>query len=73
VPLYDQAGRQIGQATSGTWSPMLKKNIAICTIESDFAKPGTKIKVEMTVEYRRKKVTATVVKTPFFNPERKRL
>jgi len=30
------------------------------------------VRVEVTVEYQRRKVTATVRDTPFFNPERKR-
>ncbi len=71
VPLYDAMKRQIGYASSGTWSPLLKKNIAICRIKSTHAKPGTQIKVEVTVEHERRAVSATVVTTPFFNPERK--
>ena len=71
IPLYDTMRRQIGYASSGTWSPLLKKNIAICRINTAYAKVGTQIKVEVTVEHERKTVGATVVETPFFNPERK--
>jgi aminomethyltransferase len=71
VPVYD-GNRQVGQATSGAWSPILKKNLALGSIESRHAATGTRLHVEVTVEYRRRTVTATVVETPFFNPERKR-
>jgi aminomethyltransferase len=73
VPIYDASGEnQIGQATSGAWSPTLKKNLALATIESKHGKPGTRVRVEVTVEYTRRSVAATVTKMPFFNPERKR-
>lgn len=71
-PVYDQAGHWIGMATSGAWSPILKKNLALAQLKAPFAKEGTRVKFEMTVEFRRHTVTATVVKLPFFNPPRKR-
>ena len=70
VPVYKN-GNQIGKATSTTWSPALKKLIALATLKRDFAKPGTILEMEMTVEAVRHRVQATVVKTPFFNPKRK--
>jgi glycine cleavage system aminomethyltransferase T len=70
VPVYKN-GNQIGRATSTTWSPTLKKLIALATVKRDFAKPGTKLDFEITVEAVRHRVPATVVKTPFFNPRRK--
>jgi aminomethyltransferase len=70
VPVYrDEA--QIGKATSTTWSPVLKKLIALATVDSSVAEVGERLKVEVTVEAVRHKVTATVVKTPFYNPPRK--
>jgi aminomethyltransferase len=72
VPLYS-FGRQIGYATSGTWSPTLKKNLALATVPSRFAEEGTTVDFEINVEFWRKNVRATVVETPFFNPPRKRL
>jgi aminomethyltransferase len=71
-PVYDGSGQWIGMATSGAWSPMLKRNLALAQVKTPFAKEGTKLKFEMTVQYRRHTVTATVTKTPFFNPPRKR-
>lgn len=71
VPLYIN-NRQVGQATSSTFSPILKKYIAIGTVERQYAAPGTALEFEITVEYSRYKTAAKIVKLPFFNPERKR-
>jgi aminomethyltransferase len=70
VPVFSN-GSQIGKATSTTWSPVLKKMIALATLKSDFAKPGSKIEIEITVEAVRHRVGARVVKTPFYNPKHK--
>jgi aminomethyltransferase len=70
VPVYNE-GRQVGKATSTTWSPVLKQLIALATVNSSEAAPGTALEMEMTVEAVRHRVRATVVKTPFFNPPRK--
>jgi aminomethyltransferase len=70
VPVFKD-GTQVGKATSSTWSPTLKKMIALATIKRALAKPGTKLQFEITVEAVRHRVAATVVKTPFFNPKRK--
>jgi glycine cleavage system aminomethyltransferase T len=45
--------------------------IALATVKSEHAKPGTRLQFEITVEAVRHRVTATVVKTPFLNPKRK--
>ena len=71
VPVYKD-DRQIGHATTGAWSPILKKYIALATVNKQCAAPGTVLDIEVTVEHRRKTVTARVVKTPFFDPPRKR-
>jgi aminomethyltransferase len=71
VPVY-RDGRQVGQATSRAFSPILKKYIALATLESQVAAPGNLVEVEVTVEYSRRKAKARVVKLPFFDPPRKR-
>ena len=71
VPVY-RGKRQLGYATSGCWSPILKKYIALAHLEASYAKPGTEVLMEVTVEHRRRHAHARVVKTPFFNPTRKR-
>ena len=70
VPVYKD-GTQVGKATSSTWSPTLKKMIALATVKRAFAKAGTQLQFEITVESVRHRVGAKVVKTPFFNPKRK--
>lgn len=72
LPIYAEDGRQVGQATSHTWSPILKKYLAIASVRPGFEARGTKLQIEHTVEYERRKVTATVAPTPFYDPERKR-
>jgi len=71
VPVFAY-GRQVGYATSGCWSPLLKKYIALAHVPSRFAAPGTELEMEVTVEHFRRRAKARVVKTPFFDPERKR-
>jgi aminomethyltransferase len=70
VPVYRQ-GAQVGKATSTTWSPVLKKLIALATVDASSAGIGAGMEMEVTVEAVRHRVAATVVKTPFFNPPRK--
>ncbi|MGB6482047.1 MAG: glycine cleavage T C-terminal barrel domain-containing protein, partial [Candidatus Acidiferrales bacterium] len=58
-------------ATSTTWSPTLKRMIALARVATEHSSPGTKLKMESTVEAVRHRVGATVAKLPFFNPSRK--
>ncbi|MET0772825.1 MAG: glycine cleavage T C-terminal barrel domain-containing protein, partial [Candidatus Limnocylindrales bacterium] len=71
VPVY-AADRQVGRATSGTWSPGLKRNIALASVEARYEPPGTPLEMEWTVEGRRGRVSATVTELPFFDPPHKR-
>ena len=71
TPLYYNQ-EQVGYATSGAWSPILKRYIALAHIKSPFAKEGTVLDFELKVEHYRKLTPAQIVKTPFFDPERKR-
>jgi len=70
VPVYKN-GTQTGKATSTTWSPSLKRLIALATIDRESSRLGSELEMEMTVEAIRHRVPARVVKTPFFNPKRK--
>lgn len=72
VPVYNDGGEQIGYATSGAWSPTLKKNLALATVLPKYRHAGDEVRFEVTVEYERHGVKATVTKRPFFDPERKR-
>ncbi len=70
VPVY-RGGRHVGKATSTTWSPTLKKMIALASVGREHSTPGTILHMEMTVEAVRSAVAAKVVPMPFFNPPRK--
>ena len=70
VPIY-RGGRNIGKATSTTWSPTLKKMIALASVGREHSAIGTTLNMEMTVESVRQTVSAKVVPMPFFNPPRK--
>ncbi len=70
VPVY-RGGLQVGKATSTTWSPTLKKMIALASLNREHAAAGTELHIELTVEAVRQKVRATVRDLPFFNPPRK--
>ena len=71
TPLY-KGKEQVGYATSGCWSPILKRYIALAHVKSDYAQSGSTLDFELKVEHYRKVTPAIVVKTPFFDPERKR-
>ena len=71
TPLYS-GSEQVGYATSGVWSPILKRYIALAHIKNGYSKEGTILNFELKVEHFRKLTPAKVVKTPFFDPERKR-
>jgi aminomethyltransferase len=61
-------GRQIGYASTSTWSPVLKKYIALAHLERPHYEPGTAVTMEVTVEHQRRHAPARVVKLPFYDP-----
>ena len=67
-----QNGKQIGYASTSTWSPVLKKYIALAHLQRPHYEPDTRVAMEVTVEHHRLHAPATVVKTPFYEPEWKR-
>jgi aminomethyltransferase len=71
IPLYSD-GSQIGYATSGVWSPTLKKYIALGHIQPKYAEPGNVISIDLTVDRFLRRFDAKVTKLPFFNPARKK-
>ena len=56
------AGQPAGQVTSGSFSPTLKKNIAMALVESRYAEPGTPLDVVI----RGKTAAAQVIELPFY-------
>ncbi len=71
VPLY-KGGKQVGYATSSSWSPLLKRYLALAHLDARYAAPGTPLEIEVTVEHHRRRALAHVRKLPFFDPPRKR-
>jgi aminomethyltransferase len=71
VPVY-AGGRQVGRATSGAWSPGLKRNLALASVEARFEPVGSQLEMEWTVEGRRGHVRAAVAPMPFYDPPQKR-
>jgi aminomethyltransferase len=71
VPIY-RDGVQIGYASSGCWSPLLKKYLALAHIRAPHFAPDTRVEMEITVEHQRKRAAAWVRKLPFFDPARKK-
>jgi aminomethyltransferase len=70
VPVY-RHGKHMGKATSTTWSPTLKKMIALASVQREHASTGNTLQVEVTVEAVRHVVSAKIVPLPFFSPARK--
>jgi glycine cleavage system aminomethyltransferase T len=50
---------------------VLKKLVALATLNRQHTAIGTELDIEITVEAVRHQVPAKVVATPFFNPSRK--
>jgi len=63
---------QVGVITSGTRSPILKKNIALCRMDVTCAEPGTEVEVGK-LDGHQKRLPAVVVPFPFYDPEKKRV
>jgi glycine cleavage system T protein (aminomethyltransferase) len=65
-------GRQrVGVVTSGTRSPTLRTNIALCRMSIQYADLGTAVEVGK-LDGLQKRIPARVVRFPFYDPEKKR-
>jgi len=71
APVY-RDGAQVGYASSGCWSPLLKKSLALAHLRTPHFEPGTPVEIEITVEHQRRRADAVVRKLPFYDPERKK-
>ena len=63
---------QVGYASTSTWSPLLKKYIALAHLQKPYFEAGTDVRMEITVEHHRQHAPAKVVKLPFYEPEWKK-
>ncbi len=55
-------GEEIGEVTTGTQSPMTKRNIGLALIDAKFAELGNEVEIEI----RNKRIPAVIVETPFY-------
>jgi aminomethyltransferase len=62
---------QVGVVTSGTRSPTLKQNIALCRMNVRYAALGTEVEVGK-LDGHQKRIPATVVRFPFYDPDKTR-
>jgi aminomethyltransferase len=60
--VFSTEGQEIGQTTSGTWSPTVKAGIAMARLNLEFATPGTLV----TVDIRGRRAPAAIVSLPFY-------
>jgi len=63
---------QVGYASTASWSPLLKKYIALAHLQKPYYEIGTDVRMEITVEHKRRHAPAKVVKLPFYDPEWKK-
>lgn len=63
---------QVGYASTSSWSPLLKKYIALAHLQRPYYEVGTSVRLEITVEHQRQYAPARVVKLPFYEPEWKK-
>jgi aminomethyltransferase len=63
---------QVGVVTSGTRSPILQKNIALCRMAVEYSALGTEVEVGK-LDGHQKRIPATVVRFPFYNPDKNRV
>jgi len=63
---------QVGYSSTSTWSPLLKKYIALAHLQKPYYEIGTDVRMEITVEHHRQHAPAKVVKLPFYEPEWKK-
>jgi aminomethyltransferase len=70
--VHEAGGRsQIGVVTSGTRSPILRKNIALCRMSVPYSEVGTEVEVGK-LDGHQKRIPATVVPIPFYDPKKER-
>jgi len=69
--LYDEAGRQIGYATSFLYSPVLQRHVGIARVPPALAAPGSRVHLEYPISHRYVHLAASTARLPHYNPQRK--
>ena len=63
--------QQIGVITSAVYSPVLRKNIALCRMSVEHSECGAQVEVGK-LDGLQKRIPATVTSFPFYDPEKKK-
>lgn len=69
--LYDDELQRIGYTPSFVYSPVLQQHIGIARLRPEFSEPGSRARLEVTIDHRHEVVDARVTRLPFYNPPRK--
>jgi aminomethyltransferase len=74
IPIYagEDQRKLIGKATSGTWSPILKKYVVIARVKPQYSQLDTRVFMEVSIDAHRLATPATIVKMPFYDPPQKK-
>ena len=64
--IFNRSGEQVGRVTSGTFSPLIKRGIALCYLAADYSQSGTSVEVMV----RESRVAAEVKTPPFYDESR---
>ncbi|MEP2618982.1 MAG: glycine cleavage T C-terminal barrel domain-containing protein [Marinomonas sp.] len=62
----------VGVVTSSIYSPLLKKQIAMCRMAPGFVEQGTEVEIGQ-LDGHKKRIKAEVTTLPFYDPERTRV
>ena len=63
--------RRVGVVTSGTRSPVLRKNVALCRMSVQYSELGTGVEIGK-LDGLQKRIPAKVVRIPFYDPDKER-
>jgi aminomethyltransferase len=63
--------RRVGVVTSGTRSPTLRKNVAMCRMAVQYSELGTDVEIGK-LDGLQKRIPAKVVRVPFYDPDKTR-
>ncbi|MCB1218332.1 glycine cleavage system aminomethyltransferase GcvT [bacterium] len=62
APVYSAEGEDIGEVTSGSFSPSLEKGIALASLKKGYWEPGMQVQIEI----RGRRMNAEIVNLPFY-------
>ena len=69
--IYDDAGTPVGYTTSRGYSPMLQRHLALARVRPPFARPGTRLQLETTIDHSHRSLAVEVAALPMYDPPRR--